>query len=115
MVTYTCTVTQAGTLDWTAEPFIRDSNRLQFTITTPLQNGVIACGDSTSTVQCADLDYRATLTSVGPVQSGFASMTSTLSFTASAKVNGTVVQCRGSTAAISNVIVTGRVHVQCAY
>ena len=91
-------MTQAVTLDWTAEPFIMDSNRLQFTSTTPLQNTVITCGDSTSTVQCADLDYQATLTSVGPVQNGFADMTSTFSFTASARVNGTVVQCRGSTA-----------------
>ena len=119
-MTYTCTVTQAGTLDWTAEAFIMDSNRLQFAITTPLQNRVLACGDSTSPVQCADFDYRATLTSVGPVQNGFANMTSTLIFTTSASANGTVVQCRGSTAdeikvASSNLTVTGMVQVQCAY
>ena len=116
VVTYTCTVTQAVTLDWTAETFIMDSNRLQFTSTTPAGNRALACSDSTSTVQCADFDYQAILTSVGPVQNGFADMTSTFRLTASARVNGTVVQCRGSTAtgievASSNLIVTGMVHI----
>ena len=116
VVTYTCTVTQAVTLDWTAKPFIIDSNRLQFTSTTPAGNRFLACSDSTSTVSCAVLYYQATLTSVGPAQNGFADMTSTFRFTASARVNGTVVQCRGSTAdgievASSILTVTGMMHV----
>ena len=96
-MTLTCTVIQAFLIDWTAEPFIGESNRLQFSRSTPAEDRVIDCSDN-STVPCVDLDYRATLTSVGPVQNGFADMTSTFSFTASARVNGTVVQCRGSTA-----------------
>ena len=112
VVTYSCTVAQAATLDWIVEPFISESNRLQFTTTTSPGNRVLACGTSTSPVQCAEFDYRATLTSVGPVQSSIADLTSTFSFTASARVNGTVVQCRGSTAtgrqmANSTLIVAG--------
>ena len=113
-------MTQAVTLDWTAETFIIDSNQLQFTSTTPSENRIIACSDPTSSVQCVDLDYRAALTRVGPVQSGFADMTSTFRFTASARVNDTVVQCRGSTAdgiqvASSTLRITGMVHTQYPY
>ena len=50
---------------------------------------------------------------VGPVQNALADMTSTFSFTTSARVNGTVVQCRESTATgiqieNSTLIATGR-------
>ena len=96
-MTYTCTVIQAFLIDWTAKPFIGESYRLQFSRSTPAEDRVIDCSDN-SIVPCVDLDYQATLTSVGPVQNGFANMTSTFSFTASARVNGTLVQCRGSTA-----------------
>ena len=115
VVTYTCTVTQVVLLDWTAEPFINETNRLQFSRSTPAEDRVIDCSDS-STVPCADLDYRATLTSVGPAQD----ITSTFRFTASARVNGTVVQCIGSTGtgvqtANSTLNVTGVLHPQSAY
>ena len=114
VVTYTCSVTQAVILDWTAEPFITETNRLQFSRSTPAEDRVIDCNDN-STVPCADLDYRTTLTSVGPAQSGFADMTSTFRLTASARVNGTVVECTGSTAtgvqmANSTLIVAGGLH-----
>ena len=117
VVTYTCTVIQAVVIDWTAEPFIGETNRLQFSPTA--ENRVIKCNDS-STIPCADLDYQATLMSVGTVQNGFADMTSTFRFTASARVNGTVVKCRGSTAtgvqtANSTLSVTGMLHPQSAY
>ena len=113
VVTYICTLTQAIRLEWTAVPFINNNNRLQFTTTTPSENRVLSCAPST--VQCADLDYQATLTSVGPVQNGLADMTSTFRFTASARVNGTVVQCIESTAtgiqrANSTLIVAGVLH-----
>ena len=113
VVTYTCTLTQAIRLEWTAVPFINNNNRLQFTTTTPPENRVLTCG--ISTVLCANLDYQATLTSVGPVQNGLADMTSTFRFTASARVNGTVVQCIESTAtgiqrANSTLIVAGLLH-----
>ena len=114
VVTYTCTVTQAFLLEWTAEPFINETNRLQFSRSTPAEDRVIDCSDS-STVPCTDLDYRTTLTSVGPAQNGLADMTSTFRFTASARVNGTVVECRESTAtgvqmANSTLIVAGVLH-----
>ena len=97
-----------------------DSRRLQFTRTTRSENRILACADSTSPVPCAEFDYRATLTSVGPVQNGFADMTSTFIFTIGTRVNGTVVQCRGSTAtgiqmASSTLNVAGMVHAQYAY
>ena len=109
-------MTQAVLLDWTAEPFINESDRLQFSRSTPAEDRVIDCSDS-STVPCARLDYRATITSVGPAQGGFADMTSTFRFTASARVNGTVVECTGSTAtevqmANSTLNVTGMLHPQ---
>ena len=115
MVTYTCTVTQAVILDWTAVPFITESNRQQFSSTTPPENRVLTCGTSASLVQCADFDYQATLTSIGPVQGVYADMTSTFRFTTSARVNGTVVQCVGATAtemliASSILNVTGMLH-----
>ena len=118
-MTYTCSVTQAVLLDWTAEPFITGTNHLQFSRSTPAEDRVLDCSDS-STVPCADLDYQTTLTSVGPAQNGFADMTSTFRFTASARVNGTVVQCRGSTGtgvqmANSTLIVAGLLHPQSAY
>ena len=112
-------MTQAIFLEWIAEPFITETNRLQFSRSTPAEDRVIDCSDS-STVPCADLDYRTTLTSVGPAQNGFADMTSTFRFTASARVNGTVVQCKGSTAtgvqmANSTLSVTGMLHALSAY
>ena len=118
VVTYTCTVTQAFLIDWTAEPFITETNRLQFSRSTPAKDRVIDCSDN-STLLCADLDYQATLTSVGPAQNGVADMTSTFRFTASTRVNGIVVQCNGSTAtgvqrANSTLNVTGTLHPQSA-
>lgn len=98
VVTYTCTVGQAIILEWTAEPFLTESNRLQFASTTSLVNRVLECGDSSSSVQCANFDFEAALTSVGAVgNNGAADMTSTFRFTASARVNRTVVECRGLT------------------
>ena len=52
----------------------------------------------------------------GPVQNGLADMTSTFRFTASARVNGTVVQCIESTAtgiqrANNTLIVAGLLHM----
>ena len=103
IVTYTCIVGRAVILEWTAEPFIMDRNRLQFTSTTPPGNSVLACGTSISPVQCAEFDYRATLTSVGAVQSGIADMTSTFSVTANTRLIGTVVQCRGLTVTTEHI------------
>ena len=95
---YTCTVTQAVVLEWTVEPLINSTKRRQFSSTTPPEDRVLSCSNPTSAVKCTDLDYYANLTRVSAIQNGFADMTSTFRFTASARVNGTVVQCKGVTA-----------------
>ena len=100
VVTYICTVRQGAILDWIVEPFLPASARIQFLSTRPIGSS-LDCND-TSTLQCADLDFVATLTNrTNPttVPGGtVADMTSTLAFTATLRLNGTVVQCRGTTA-----------------
>ena len=59
----------------------------------------LSCSDTSSPILCTDLDYQATLTSVGTVDmNGAADLTSTFRFTATAELNGTVVQCSAVTA-----------------
>ena len=62
----------------------------------PTDSRILGCSNISS-IQCADFDFLATLTNVGPVQSGAADMTSTFRFTARAELNGTVVECSGLT------------------
>ena len=68
---------------------------VRFTTSDPAGR-MVGCSDI-STIQCADLDFQATLTSVGTVVNGAADMTSTFRFTARAGLNGTVVECAGIT------------------
>ena len=89
MVTYTCTVTQGLALDWIVEPFINGSTLLRFLRMTPTGSSQY-CNGTTAT-NCSGFDFVAILTDVNP------DMTSTLTFTATARLNGTVVQCRGAT------------------
>ena len=100
VVTYTCTVRQGAILDWIVEPFLPASARIQFLTTRPIGSS-LDCS-SVSTVNCTDLDFVATLTNLTnptTVPGGtVADMTSTLAFTATLRLNGTVVQCRGTTA-----------------
>ena len=118
VVTYTCTVRQGAILDWIVEPFLPASARIQFLTTRPIGSS-LNCND-TSTLQCADLDFVATLTNLTnptTVPGGtVADMTSTLAFTATLRLNGTVVQCRGTTAdgvPMTNITlnVAGKSHV----
>ena len=60
VVTYTCTVRQEAVLDWIVEPFLPASACIQFLTTRPIGSS-LDCND-TSTLQCADLDFVATLT-----------------------------------------------------
>ena len=101
IVTYTCTVTQGFLLEWIVEPFILANTDIEFTSTDTIGrsfdcNGVAA-------VQCEEFDFVATLTNTAnPTvvrSTTLADMTSTLTFTAAAILNGTMVQCKGSTAA----------------
>ena len=91
MVTYTCTVRQGLALDWIVEPFFSGSTPLRFLSTTPTGSSQDCNG--VAGVTCSDFNFVATLTDVNP------DMTSTLTFTATTRLNGIVVQCRGATAA----------------
>ena len=77
-VTFTCTVQSGGALVWRAEPFISKKNQISFipndsvNITTFTSRGVI---------------FHAVLIQSDPV------LLSTLSITASATTNGTIIQC----------------------
>ena len=94
VVTYTCTVTQTTELEWDADQF--GSERVRFLVGTHNEQAIVNCSDIPS-VECTDIDFQATLTSVGPGMS-VADLTSTFMFTATARLNGTVVQCSGATA-----------------
>ena len=96
VVTYTCMVTQGFALGWTAAPVLVDATLVAFTPTDPRTLG---CSNVSSPVQCNEFDFLATLTNVGPrdIMTGAADLTSTFGFTARAELNGTVVQCSGST------------------
>lgn len=99
-ITYTCTVTDAGTITWTAAPVLVDPALVQFAATSLPNERMRRCSDPSTTVQCTELDYLANLTSVGTVDiNGLADLTSTFSFTATANLSGTVVQCSALTAA----------------
>ena len=99
MLTYTCTVKQGFQLDWIVEPFLPATARIQFTSTESIGSR-LNCS-TVATVQCEDFDFVVTLTATAnsTVVRGttLADMTSTLAFTATARLNGTVIQCRGST------------------
>ena len=100
MMTYTCTVNQGADLEWIVEPFISGSTRILFRSIDSTGRSV-GCND-VAAVQCTDFNFVATytnLTNPTTVASGtVADMTSTLTFTATVRLNGTVVQCRGITA-----------------
>ena len=96
MVTYTCTVTQGVVLDWIVEPFLPRSARIQFTSADTIGRS-FDCND-VAAVQCADFDFVATLTNIANPTASVADITSTLTVTATSRLNGTVVQCRGTTA-----------------
>ena len=81
-------MTQGFTLGWTAAPVLVDNTLVVFVPSD--QRRMLGCS-IVSSIQCADFDFQATLTSVGPVQSGAADMTSTFTFTV------TVVECSGTT------------------
>ena len=87
-------MTQGFSIGWTATPILVDNTLVVFVPSD--QRRMVGCSNISS-IQCADFDFLATLTSVGPVQSGAADMTSTFRFTVRAGLNGTVVECSGTT------------------
>ena len=97
IVTYTCTVNQGFQLDWIVEPYITGSSRIRFLLdTTPIGMSV-DCNDVTPP-QCDNIDFVATFTNTANpmtvMNTNVADMTSTLTFSSPARLNGTVVQCR---------------------
>ena len=87
-------MTQGFVIGWTAAPVLVDATFVRFT---PSDQRTRGCSNASSPVQCAEFDFQGTVTSVGLVQSGAADMTSTFTFTATAGLNGTVVECSGTT------------------
>ena len=77
-VTFTCTVQSGTALVWRAEPFISEANQVTFRPNFPLNS---------TTFTSRGVIFHAVLTERDPV------LQSTLSTTASATTNGTVIQC----------------------
>ena len=97
-MTYSCNVTQGASVTWTAAPVLVGIS-VRFLSTDP-SGSTRSCSDPSSPVQCDDLDYQTTLTSVGTLGGiGLADQTSTFRFTTTAELNRTVVNCSGNTAA----------------
>ena len=113
METYTCTVNQGIALNWIVEPYLSGSTSIRFLSTTAVGTKE-DCNDVTA-VHCTDLDFVATLTNLAnptAVTGGtIADVTSTLTFTATIRLNGTVVQCRGITADGSRTIASSTLNV----
>ena len=101
MVTYTCTVKQGAILDWIVEPFLNGSTRIRFLLSSTPIGSSVDC-NNVAAVQCEDFNFAATFTNISNpmtiMSATVADMTSTLTFTATTRLNGTVVQCRGTTA-----------------
>ena len=103
MVTYNCSVTRGFALEWILDPFIPINDTIRFLTTTRPENRRVGCNDVRA-VRCTDLDFVATLTNltnnITVVVEGntvmLYDMTSTLTFTATTRLNERVVQCRGS-------------------
>ena len=103
VVTFTCMVIEAVRLRWIAEPFIPQSNPIDFASTA-------IAGDTTTDNH---RQFRAVLDSI--IRSGpFANMTSRLIVTVpqSEALNGTVLQCydQPSTMMIKTIITAGTVN-----
>ena len=93
-VTYTCTVIQGFAVEWVVEPFIIDSDPIRFS--TAATTGTSFDYSGAVTVQCAEFNFVATLTSITNSMAILENFTSTLAFTATSRLNMTVVQCRGT-------------------
>ena len=89
-------VDQAATVGWTAAPVLTDPTAVQFLTTQIIDQRMRDCS-AVHSVRCADLNFFASLTSVGVVQNGLADLISTFTFTAKAELSGMVVLCSATT------------------
>ena len=89
-VTFTCTVDRGVDLEWIAEPFFTNQQNQVLFLHTDLET------DPTRTVTSSGVTFHAVLTHADPVPGSteFFTLQSTLSTTASATTNGTVIVCR---------------------
>ena len=93
MVTYTCSVTTAATISWTAAPLLINPGFVQFSANSPPNQRMRDCSNFQS-INCTLFNFQAALTNVGQLDmNGLANLTSTLSFTVTSGLNGIVVQC----------------------
>ena len=90
IVTFTCTVDRGVGLEWIAEPFFTDQQNQVVFVASDLAT------DPTRTAPSSGVTFHAVLTHVDlvPGSGGFFILQSTLSTTASATTNGTVIVCR---------------------
>ena len=96
VVTYTCRLTEAADISWTAPPVFTSASLVRFIPTSGQR--MLSCSD-VQAINCTDINFLATLTSVGTIDmNGLADMTSTFRFTATVALNETVIQCSGVTA-----------------
>ena len=87
---------QGFSISWTAAPVLVDAALVRFVLSDSAGR-MRGCSDIQA-IQCADFDFQATLTSVGPPgMNGARDMTSIFRFTATTRLNGTVVECHGFT------------------
>ena len=93
-MTYTCTVNQGTALGWIVEPFIDDSDPVRFS--TAATTGTRYDCSGVAAVQCAEFNFVVALTSITNSIAILENFTSTLAFTATSRLNMTVVQCRGT-------------------
>ena len=89
-VTFTCTLESAIALQWVAEPFITRGGKAEQKVSFPYSNV-----GNTHIVEFNGVTFHAVLTHSEPVQgsSTLYTLQSTLSTTASATTNGTVIEC----------------------
>ena len=88
-VTFTCTMDHGVGLEWIAEPFFTDEQNHVAFLPSDLET------DPTETVPSSGVTFHAVLTDADPVpgSGGLFTLQSTLSTTASATTNGTVIVC----------------------
>ena len=109
-MTYTCMVDQAAIVGWTAAPVLTDPTAVVFLATSGQRTRDCSAVQS---VECGDLNFFASLTSVSIVRNGLADLVSIFRFTANAGLNGTVVLCSATTenstpTANQSIIVAGK-------
>ena len=100
-VTFTCTVDRGVGLEWIAEPFITDEqNQVQFLY-------IDIETDPTRTVSSSGVTFHAVLTHADPIPGSgvFLTLQSTLSTTASATTNGTMIVCREGISGASDSVI----------